>query len=510
MKYWDIKLGKFTLGKYETLLAETAKHFSVSKYLFFPCVLLIIVSLTSCSKFVEVNPPITNINGENVYNENGTAIAVLTGIYVNMSKADVNFASGWLTNTCFTTGLTGDELDLWDKNNTYYAQYYYNNISPQETTWGNVYTMIFIANSAIERLPNGKYLTSEVKNQLLGEAKFIRALSYFYLFNTYGDIPLTTTTDYKVNSLLPRSPKKDVYDQIVRDLIDAQQLLKDNFLSKDGVSITTERIRPCKWAATALLARVYLYLEKYNEAEQQASDIIANTSLFELVDLNSVFVMNNKEAIWQLQPVGIPGDKTANTREGQVFKLLPPWPDFGGPAYLTDNFVKSFEANDLRRDNWTNSIVVNGKKFAFPYKYKIGLEEEPTKEYSTVLRLGEQYLIRAEARIQQGKLADGISDLNVIRMRATNVNADPADQLPQLSLTLSKNEALLAVENERKHELFTEWGHRWFDLKRTGRIDQVLPLVKSGWQSTDQLFPLPANEVNGNPNLVGHQNPGYN
>jgi hypothetical protein len=457
-----------------------------------------------------VDPPITSTNGENVYNENGSAIAALTGIYTNMSKADVNFTNGWLTNVCFVTGLTGDELDLWDKSNTYYGQYYHNNISPQEISWGNVYMMIFIANSAIEQLPNGKLLTPDVRDQLLGEAKFIRALCHFNLVNIYGDVPLAISTDYKVNSLLPRSSKEDVYKQIVEDLLKAKELLKDDFIAGNGVSSTAERIRPSKWAASALLARVYLYLGRYSDAELEATTIINNSTLFELVDLNSVFLMNNKEAIWQLQPVGTVSDKTANTRDGQVFKLLPPWPDFGGPAYLPDNLVNSFEPNDQRKANWTNTIDVNGVSYYYPYKYKVGLEEELTKEYSTVLRLGEQYLIRAEARIQQGKISEGILDLNIIRRRATDLNADPADQLSQFSINLSKENALLAVENERRHELFTEWGHRWFDLKRTGRIDQVLSPVKLGWQSTDQLFPIPDSEIIGNPNFVGHQNPGYN
>jgi hypothetical protein len=106
-------------------------------------------------------------------------------------------------------------------------------------------------------------------------------------------------------------------------------------------------------------------------------------------------------------------------------------------------------------------------------------------------------------------VAEGIEDLNIIRRRATDLNATPVDQLPQLSLSLSKEDALLAVENERRRELFTEWGHRWFDLKRTGRADAVLGGVKPGWQSTDQLFPLPGNDVATNINLRGHQNPGY-
>ncbi|SDF00947.1 RagB/SusD family nutrient uptake outer membrane protein [Chitinophaga filiformis] len=464
----------------------------------------------NCTKLLDVDSPITNTNGENVFDENSSAIAVLTGIYTNMSKSDINTGTGWLTNISFTTGLTSDELELFDKSISYYVQYYANNISPEENTWAYIYKMIFISNSAIEHIPAGKLLSPQIRSQLLGEAKFIRALCYFYLTNIYGDVPLAITSDYKTNSLLPRSSITEIYTQIIKDLQDAKALLSENYIANDGVSETDERIRPNKSAASALLARVYLFREKYAEAELESSSLIDNHNLYELVEIGSVFLMNNREAIWQLQPVGTAANKTANTRDGQVFKLLPSWPQIGVPVSLSERLASSFEAHDLRKINWIDSIIVNGKTFYYPYKYKIGLENEPTKEYATVLRLGEQYLIRAEARIQLGKISEGISDLNIIRKRSTDLSAVPAEQFTQLSLSLSKAAALLAVENERRHELFTEWGHRWFDLKRTGRADQVLGIIKPGWQSTDQLFPLPANEIIGNPNLVGHQNPGYN
>ncbi len=470
--------------------------------------LLLFFSLLGCSKFLEVEPPVTNANGENVFYEDASATAVLTGVYIRMSAANVSDIIGWLTNVFFTTGLTGDELELRDKTNEYYGKYYFNTISPVEPTWANIYKMVFIANSAIEQLPKGVLLTPSVKNQLLGEAKFIRGLCFFYLVNLYGDVPLPLTTDYKVNDLLPRTPTSQVYQQITADLMDAQALLNENYVGKDGISTTTERVRPNKWVATALLARVYLYQKKYAEAEAQATAVIQNTALYELVDLNDVFLKNNKEAIWQLQPVGVAAEYTANTKEGQLLKLFPTLePE---PVYLTENLVQSFDAKDQRKAEWINAVMFGGKAYHFAYKYKIGREKVPTQEYSTVFRLGEQYLIRSEALIQQGKTAAGIADLNRIRLRATDLSVPREQQLAQIPATLSQSDALLVVEKERRWELFTEWGHRWCDLKRTGRIDEVLGGFKTNWQTTDQLFPLPGNEVANNPNLKGHQNPGYN
>jgi hypothetical protein len=463
---------------------------------------------TSCSKFVEVDPPITSTNGENVFNEDGSAMAVMTGLYANMSQSQVDVFTGRLTNIFFSTGLTGDELELRDKSSSYYGLYYANNISSEESTWAGIYNMVFIANSAIEKLPIGKLLSPAVKNQALGEAKFMRALCYFYLVNLYGDVPLALTTDYKVNDLLPRTSTDIVYEQIILDLKDAQNLLNKNYVDKDGVGTSIERVRPTKWAATALLARVCLYRGYYNEAIIQSTAIINNLVMYELVKLNEVFLKNSKEAIWQLQPIGVKEKNTSNTMEGRLLKILT---ENNEPlVFLTESLVNSFDDKDQRKTNWINTVTtLNGNKYTYAYKYKIGIEAVDTKEYSTVLRLGEQYLIRAEANIQLGNIDQGVSDLNKIRTRATDLTLPDPDQLSQLPSGLSKDEALWAVEQERRFELFTEWGHRWLDLKRTGRSDAVLG-TKPGWQSTDKLFPLPGSDLGGNSNLKGHQNPGYN
>jgi len=470
----------------------------------------LIASTMGCSKLVEVTPPVTSLNGELVFRDDATAISVLTGVYTNLSFEYSTAITGYPTNIFLTTGLTGDELELWDKSNQDLGSYYFNNISPDVNTWSKLYNMIFVANSAIDELPRGQALSPAVKRQLLGEAKFIRAFSYFYLVNLYGKVPLATTTDYKVNRLLSRSDPSLIYSLIIEDLKSAALLLNDGYVGKDATSVTIERVRPNKWTALALLARTYLYIGNYQGAIEQASAIINHKALYELVDLSTVFVKNNKEAIWQLQPVG--SGFYSNTREGQVLKLRS-LPSGFNPVYLTSSLVNSFEEKDLRRKNWidkvTDNSIIPAMPYYYSYKYKIGVEDLPVNEYSTVFRLGELYLIRAEANIQLNNLNIGVEDLNVIRKRATDLTVPAVDQLPKLSSTLSKTEAIQAAEDERRHELFTEWGHRWFDLKRTKRINAILGF-KPGWQTTDQLFPIPAVEIGGaNPNMKGDQNPGY-
>ena len=118
-----------------------------------------------------------------------------------------------------------------------------------------------------------------------------------------------------------------------------------------------------------------------------------------------------------------------------------------------------------------------------------------------VMRLAEQYLIRAEARIRLDNFAGGIEDINVIRERAG------IEFLPSEGGGISKEELIEIMLEERRRELFSEWGHRWFDLKRTGRAEEILGNGSPTWENTDLLYPLPREERMKNPNLT--QNPGY-
>ncbi len=149
----------------------------------------------------------------------------------------------------------------------------------------------------------------------------MRAFYYFYLVNLYGDAPLVLSTDYATNSLITKSSKEQIYQQIIFDLKEAQSLLSDKYIKGDGKSVyengAEERVRPNKWAAIALLSRTYLYLQDWVNAEEQASLVLANTTQYQLQSLDSVFLKNNGEAIWQLQPVQM----EINTQDAEGFIL---------------------------------------------------------------------------------------------------------------------------------------------------------------------------------------------
>jgi hypothetical protein len=475
-------------------------------------ILLIALHLVGgCKKLIQIDSPINSVNANNVFSLDATAAAVLTDVYTQMSRSALR--NGDLTGLSLYAGLSADEMIPANPNNDPFKYYYRNNLTSinpgGDHFWNKSYQYIFVANSAIEGISNSNTLSPQVKKQLIGEAKFIRAFCYFYLVNLYGGVPLTTTTNYKINANLPRASIDNIYKQIILDLLDAQSLLTENYSEADAKTNTpiTDRVRPNKWAAKAMLARVYLFINEWQNAELESSEVIDHSSLFKLNSLDNAFLKNNSEAIWQLQPVN--AIVTDNTEEGYIFILPMSGPnDFSNPVYLDDRFVESFEPGDHRKLKWLKSVTINGKVYNYPFKYKLGVRSTELKEYSMVLRLAEQYLIRAEARLHLHNINGTVMDLNVIRTRAReNSNIG----LPNLLPTINEEQALNAIAYERRVELFSEWGHRWLDLKRTGKANDVLSALKgSDWQNTAQFYPIPQNELDKNPNLKGHQNAGYN
>jgi hypothetical protein len=474
---------------------------------------MLCVILTGCKKLVQVSPPTTSLTSDNVYTTDATAASVLTGIYTNMASPSPTTGTD-ITCLSLAGGLAADELILYGGSsnaNSTLAEYYYNQLTTglsaslnagTNQLWAGIYGQIYVLNIALERLSASTGLTSAVQLQLIGEAKFMRAFFYFYLVNLYGDVPLAVSSDYTINANLARTPKSEVYLQIIADLKSAASLLSNGYVGADAVSATPERVRPNKWAAMALLARTYLYTQDYPDAEVEADSVIVASSLYQLDSLNGVFLKNSSEAIWQLQPV----NTGWNTEDARIF-ILPATgpsttaPTYGYPVYLSAQLMGSFEAGDARRTNWVDSVLVGGISYYFSYKYKSATLNAAVTEYSMVLRLGEQYLIRAEARAQHNNLLGAASDLNAIRRRAGLGATSAADQPSMLA----------AIWHERQVELFTEWGHRWLDLKRSGMIDPVMTAVSSAkgrtWKTDWQYWPIPEYDIAQDPNLT--QNPGY-
>lgn len=476
-------------------------------------IFLLAAMLSSCKKLITVGPPPTAISEENVFETDGTAIGAVTALWVNYNRTTwINYDG--IGNTFRIAGMMADELTLFNTTNNQMLAYHQNQvtITSDNGMWRDGYRNIYQANAAIEGLEASTKLTPAVKKHLIAEARFGRAFAYFFLLNFFGDVPLVTTTDYNTNSDIPRSPKADVYNFLTKDLEEAQADLTDEYLDGGVILPVQDRVRPNKWAAKALLARLYLYNGDWEKAASTATELINKTDLFDLpgTALDDVFLTNSKETIWASLPVR-KVEGLMNAGEGALFVLPSTGPNTADkPVYLSHFVLDAFQPGDQRKTHW----VAYAAGYPHAFKYKAGPAVTEAVERTIVFRIAEQYLIRAEARIRQGSIADGIDDLNVIRARATDRDAPLHEQLAQLSRSLTEEQALAAVLHERYVELFTEWGHRWFDLKRFGAIDARMNIVtpeKGGtaWQPFQALFPIPPDEILLNPSLDGKQNPGY-
>ena len=454
--------------------------------------------VTACEDFVEIDPPRTEIVSGEVFKNDQTAEAAVNAIYGMMTNSNTIFDGEFDV----STGVLSDELTSFSRR-VDLIQFSTNTIDPNNATvldkfWADPYQFCYQANAAIEALQSNNQVTDSLRNQLIGESLFFRAYFHFYLTNFFGPIPYVNSTDILLNNSLSRLGEEEVYANIINDLTEARPLLQEDYSFAEG----EERIRINQPATAAFLARVYLYREDWAGAIEESTSVIENP-LYSLDSLNGISLANNNESIFQLKPPPHPNNRT---KYGDVFviNIGPPgqFSGFGPQVALSDNLVSSFEPDDARLANWVNTYTAGSSSWNYSFKYKNNLFDDPTgPEYFSLFRLAEQYLIRAEAQAHLGNIQAALKDLDVVRSRA---------QLPLLQDTnpgISQNGLLEAIYQERRIELFAE-GHRWFDLIRTGRANEVLSPLKKGWQSTDVLLPVPAEEIFNNSNLLP-QNLGY-
>lgn len=445
------------------------------------CILLL--TLISCSEFVEIDPPKNTLISENVFENAATVKSAMANVYYKLREEGM--ASYAIS---ASLGIYSDELDYYYSDPDYVSIYQHNIMPLNEIVsniWRNSYSLLYAVNDIIEGVDKSTGLTTEEKKTFKGQALFMRGYLHSLLVNLYGDIPYITSTDYETNNTIGRTNVDDVYNQIITDLTLAVSLM-------DKTDFTGQKVIPTKSAAEALLARMYLYTGNWELAEVTSAHLI---EIFDLeLDVNKVFLKESQETIWQLKSDEI---YERNTYEANQFVITAiPGNDFA----LSNTLLDSFEADDLRLQNWIGSFISNDglTKLFFPYKYKATLSETESLEYSIVFRVAEQYLIRAEARAQLGKIVGSQQDINAIRLRA-GLNR---------TMAASKEELLTAILHERQVELFTEQGHRWGDIKRMGKAETALASIKPNWKPTDVRWPIPENEITINKNLKP-QNPGY-
>jgi hypothetical protein len=428
---------------------------------------VLVINLTSCKKFLDVQPS-DAVSDETTIVDKGSAENAVRGAYRALAGSgyyggtfqfDVLMSGNVLTYTQSGTGqlqfqghtLTADNNDL-------------------EAIWTAIYKTINITNHVITKVPNAVdyNLTPAYRNQLLGEAYFIRALCYFDLARTWGSVQIFLTPTTKVQDKLgvKRSTQAEVYAQVLADLNQAETLLPNSTV-RDRASVKTVR---------ALRARYYLYQSRWSLAEADATTLIADSTNYKLVKPYNTFFTkpNTTESIFELSfSTAYPNALFAGFKSGG--------------NYIANDSIKAKLTTASVGGTRSSLINVSGSK-AFVVLYPTSNGSDPTY----LIRLSEMYLIRAEARAQQNDLVGALSDLNAVRNRAGLANSTASTQA----------DILLAIEDERRVEFAFE-PHRWFDLIRTDRAGVVL-----GATNTQKyVWPIPAPERFADPTL--DQNPGY-
>jgi len=228
-----------------------------------------------------------------------------------------------------------------------------------------------------------------------------------------------------------------------------------------------------------------------------ADSVIADNDTYKLVGLADVFLKNSQETIWSMAKID---DKVTSEFEGYNNSMpatitTDPVSTYLVQLQLTDDLLNSFEPNDGRYTNWVRSTTYTGitpaATYYFPNKYR---SAAPGAERSMILRLADIYLVRAEARTALKNLSGAQEDINVVRSRAGLSN----------TTATTETDLLTAIAKERRVELFTEMGNRFFDLRRTGKLDAAMIVAKgnSVWASYKQFWPIPPTEITYNPNLT--------
>lgn len=442
-------------------------------------VLLVLAWYTySCDDFID-KQPIDQLSQAAFFTDEATTHTAVIGAYRSLTSS-FSYGQAFIVIPEFAAGHMAHISSFPE-----YVEYQNFNIRIDNpwslNIWTASYGTINAANNIIAFAPeiDGYGANAELQN-LVREANFMRALSYFNLVRGWGDVPLilsptiqqTTAGELRVS----RDPKEEVYAAIVADLTQALELP----LTASG----TQKGRATGIAARALLAKVYLYLENYAEAAQLAEEVLANTSYALAEDFAEIYETENSiESIFELQfDQQTPNSfvQNANPASRQEF-------------FAREAALDVFEENDVRRDFTVRRAPDNtGAERLYVGKYR---NFNPPSQNVPILRLGEVFLIHAEARAKADAAVSpsALESLNSVRERAG---------LESLTQFQSVEAFSREVQLEKRREMMFE-SETWFDLCRTGLASEIL-----GVNSTQRfVFPIPQLELDLNENLV--QNPGY-
>ena len=446
---------------------------------------------TACDKVLDRQKPQNEVGDEFSINSIKGGQAAMHGLYHELQSGNY-YGSNFMIISDVSSDQ-GQSIGTWD---------FYREMDTYEVTLGNTensnfyaraYRAINLANHIIQKVPALSDGTEAQKNRVIGNAHFVRALAYFDLVRVYGGVPnqygnlgmgLVTAPFAGLTdaSFVSRSSLTATYEMIEDDLLLAEGML----------SPSTDRSLASKGAAWALLARLYLYMGNWSQAEEYASRVMNDNTYTLLPNFLEIFEGKlTSESILEL---------AFNSADQSSMRswYLPTTRGGRGDLAVHSSFAQlaTADPNDIRGKQYVFEPVAG---IYYPAKYS----KAGNIDNFHILRVAEMYLTRAEARAQMNNLAGALADLNAVRARA---GVAPSSASGQAAL-------LDAILHERNLELAFE-GHRFFDLVRTGKAMSVLVNVerKNGPPVTlkeagRQVLPIPQFDTDANPNI--EQNEAY-
>ena len=437
---------------------------------------ILLLSLAACKKYLDVQPRASISDDQTIFDKTSSETA-LRGVYSAL-------ADGSYYGTSFQSigYLSGDNIQ-WTGSQSQVQEFINHKVNAENSTinaaWVAIYRTINRANNVISKVPlvNDEAFTSAQRNQVVGEAYAIRALSYFDLVRTWGGVPIITkpTLTQSDNIGISRATKEETYTQVLKDLDAAEPLLPS----------TTDRHRITQKTVWALKARYYLYQKNWTKAEEYADKLIADAN-YKLVKPYSAFFANDARATQESVFEIFYSSAETNGHRNQ----WQPQEKGGTRQWAPNDAFVALVGNSLIGGNRNVLVAKDNQNRWYGNLYYRNPASDPTY----VIRIAELFFIRSEARAQQGgiKLTTALNDLNAVR--------DRAGLTPSVGLT--QDELLVAIENERRIEFALE-PHRWFDLVRTGRAQTVLNIT----DANKLVLPIPAQQILIDKAL--EQNPGY-
>ncbi len=382
--------------------------------------------------------------------------------------------------------------------------------------WNGYYTGIFRANLAIERIPDVPEMDETLRARLIAENKFLRGYFYFNLVRWFGELPLVTEP-FPNEFEIPRSSVDAIYTQIITDMNDAIVDLPPSYSGADLGRVTSG-------AAKAMLGKVYLTRGNFQESERLLMELIQSNQYDLFPNYALLFRPegeNSVESIFEVQATALEGTNDGGSQYNEV-QGVRGTPNLGwGFNRPSDDLIRAFEPGDPRREatvlsvgeilpDGSDIVQDNPNIIGERYNQKAWVPEHPGGNGNgpgniRILRYADVLLMAAEALNENGKAADALIYLNQVRARARGSNTSI---LPDVTTT-NQGELRQRIWQERRVELALEQ-HRWFDLVRQGRAEEVMLAVgKTQFRSPKNLlFPIPRLEI-----LLSNgaltQNPGY-